>query len=67
MELTQNGLEYLYACEKILREIKEAETNLLREQNEMQGKIRLGIPSVLGQRYLLPKLQNFNVYIQILN
>lgn len=59
LELTQNGLEYLHACEKILREIKEAETNLLREQNEMQGKIRLGIPSVLGQRYLLPKLQNF--------
>lgn len=59
LELTQNGVEYLHTCEKILAEIKEAETNLLREQNEMQGKIRLGMPSVLGQRYLLPKLQNF--------
>lgn len=44
LELTLNGVEYLHTCEKILREIKDAETNLFRDQNEMQGKIRLGIP-----------------------
>lgn len=59
LELTQSGVEYLHTCEKILREIKDAETNLLRDQNELQGKIRLAMPSVLGQHYLLPKLGTF--------
>lgn len=59
LALTQNGAEYLLTCEKILREITDAETNLRRDQYDMQGKIRIGIPSVLGQRYLLPRLQKF--------
>ncbi|WP_298142030.1 LysR family transcriptional regulator [uncultured Acinetobacter sp.] len=61
LELTQSGADYLLTCEKILQEIHEAETNLLRAQHEIQGKIRISMPSVLGQRYVLPKLQSFQL------
>ncbi len=59
LELTRSGAEYLHTCEKILNDLGEAESNLLRDQTEVQGKIRLAMPSVLGQKYLLPQLQQF--------
>lgn len=59
LELTRSGGEYLQTCEKILTNLAEAESNMLRDQNEVKGKIRLAMPSVLGQKYLLPQLQQF--------
>lgn len=66
LELTRSGAEYLQTCEKILTNLAETESNLLRDQTEVKGKIRLAMPSVLGQKYLLPQLQQFqHLYPQI--
>lgn len=59
LELTVIGEEYLHSCEKILTEIQNLEVNLSREQKAIEGKIRLSMPSVLGQNYLSEKLQDF--------
>lgn len=59
VELTQNGADYLLTCHRILSEIKALEENLLFSQNEIQGTIRIGMPSLMGKSYLLPILQKF--------
>ena len=56
--LTEAGLEFLSHIEPILAAIDDAE-NSVREAGELRGLLRVGMPSTLGVRILIPRFSKF--------
>ena len=55
---TEAGLEFLARMEPILAAIEDAE-NSVRETGELRGVLRVGMPSTLAIRVLIPRLSVF--------
>jgi DNA-binding transcriptional LysR family regulator len=55
---TEAGLEFLARMEPILAAIEDAE-NSVRETGELRGVLRLGMPSTMATRIVLPRLREF--------
>jgi DNA-binding transcriptional LysR family regulator len=55
---TEAGLEFLGRMEPILAAIEDAE-NSVRETGELRGVLRVGMPSTLAIRVVIPRLSSF--------
>ena len=55
---TEAGHEFLARVESILAAVDEAE-NSVRETGELRGLLRIGMPSTMGIRVVLPRLSRF--------
>jgi DNA-binding transcriptional LysR family regulator len=55
---TEAGHEFLARVEPILASIDEAE-NSVRETGELRGLLRIGMPSTMGIRIVIPRLSRF--------
>lgn len=55
---TEAGLEFLARMEPILAAIEDAE-NSVRETGELRGLLRIGMPSTMGIRVVMPRLSAF--------
>ncbi|MDY6949067.1 MAG: LysR family transcriptional regulator [Pseudomonadota bacterium] len=57
--LTPAGESYYKRCNVLLKELRDAETEIQQEQAEPQGEIRLNAPHSFGVRKLTPALVEF--------
>jgi DNA-binding transcriptional LysR family regulator len=55
---TEAGLNYLARIEPILAAIDDAD-NSVRETGELRGLLRIGMPSTMGMRVVIPRLPAF--------
>ena len=55
---TEAGQEYLARIEPILAALEDAE-NSIRETGELRGLLRIGMPSTMGIRVVMPRLSGF--------
>lgn len=55
---TEAGLEFLARMEPILAALDDAE-NSVRETGELRGLLRIGMPSTMGIRVVIPRLSGF--------
>jgi DNA-binding transcriptional LysR family regulator len=55
---TEAGLEFLARMEPILAALDDAE-NSVRETGELRGRLRIGMPSTMGSRVIIPRLSAF--------
>jgi DNA-binding transcriptional LysR family regulator len=55
---TEAGMEFLTRMEPILAAVDDAE-NSVRESGELRGLLRIGMPSTMGLRVVIPKLSAF--------
>jgi DNA-binding transcriptional LysR family regulator len=55
---TEAGMEFLARIEPILAAVDDAE-NSVREDGELRGLLRIGMPSTMGIRVVLPRLSVF--------
>ena len=55
---TESGLEFLARIEPVLAAIEDAE-NSVRETGELRGLLRVGMPSTMGMRVIMPRLPRF--------
>lgn len=55
---TEAGYEYLARIEPILAALEDAE-NSIRETGELRGLLRIGMPSTMGIRVVIPRLSGF--------
>ncbi|WP_448107539.1 LysR substrate-binding domain-containing protein [Pseudomonas azerbaijanoccidentalis] len=55
---TEAGLEFLARMEPILAALDDAE-NSVRETGELRGLLRIGMPSTMGIRVVIPRLSAF--------
>ncbi len=58
--LTEAGAEYLARTEPILAALEDA-ANSVRETRELRGRLRVGMPTTLGLRKMIPKLAPFTL------
>lgn len=56
--LTEAGMEFLTRVEPIIAALDDAE-NSVRENGELSGLLRIGMPSTMGIRVVLPRLAAF--------
>lgn len=68
--LTEAGAEYLTRTEPILAALEDA-ANSVRETRELRGRLRVGMPTTLGLRKMIPHLAPFtarhpDLHIEIL-
>jgi DNA-binding transcriptional LysR family regulator len=56
---TEAGMEFLARMEPILAAIEDAE-NSVRETGELRGRIRIGMPSTMAIRIVMPLLPGFS-------
>ncbi|EJN34354.1 LysR family transcriptional regulator [Pseudomonas sp. GM80] len=56
--LTEAGIEFLTRVEPIIAALDDAE-NSVRENGELSGLLRIGMPSTMGIRVVLPRLAAF--------
>lgn len=54
--LTDEGKEYVHRCRQILEDIKSTEQNLLDQQTEPTGKLRVSAPLLFGQLHVSPEV-----------
>jgi len=55
---TEAGVEYLVRIEPILAALDDAD-NSVRETGELRGLLRIGMPSTMGMRVVIPRLSAF--------
>jgi len=55
---TEAGMEFLARMEPILAAVDDAE-NSVRENGELRGLLRIGMPSTMGIRVVIPRLSAF--------
>ncbi|NMO21550.1 LysR family transcriptional regulator [Pyxidicoccus fallax] len=59
MHLTEPGTRFYERCVRILEELREAETDLSREQRAPRGRLRVSVPEFVALRFLIPALPRF--------
>jgi LysR family transcriptional regulator for bpeEF and oprC len=59
LSLTDAGERYYASCRAILLDIAQAESGLLADAATPHGRIRAGMPGVLGRAIVLPRLREF--------
>lgn len=56
LTLTDEGTRFSEGCRRSLNELKQAQTLLLAQQQELSGRLRVTLPMVLGKKWVLPAL-----------
>jgi DNA-binding transcriptional LysR family regulator len=59
LEITEEGREFYERCKKIVADIESAELSVGRAGREPSGFLRVGLPSTLGARWIVPSLGRF--------
>ena len=59
LSLTDAGERYYASCRAILSDIAQAESGLLADATAPHGRIRAGMPGVIGRAIVLPRLREF--------
>jgi LysR family transcriptional regulator for bpeEF and oprC len=59
LSLTDAGERYYASCRAILSDIAHAESGLLVDASTPHGRIRAGMPGVIGRAIVLPRLREF--------
>jgi DNA-binding transcriptional LysR family regulator len=60
LTLTDAGSQYLESCRRILREVDEADSEVLAQRNEAVGQLRMNVPLSFGVRFIAPLLPEFS-------
>lgn len=60
LKLTHEGAAYYEECTRILADIAETELRLTRSGKGPKGKLRVDMPSAMGQAIIIPKLHEFH-------
>lgn len=56
LTLTDEGSRFSEGCRRSLNELKQAQALLLAQQQALSGRLRVSLPMVLGQKWVLPAL-----------
>jgi len=59
VNVTTDGAAYYEHCLRILADIRDAEDSLSRTHASPSGRLRVEVPSALGQRVIIPSLPQF--------
>ena len=59
LSLTDAGREYLQACQRILQDLEEAESEVSSQQHQAMGRLRLNAPLSFGTRFIAPLIPEF--------
>ncbi|WP_372994055.1 LysR family transcriptional regulator [Marinobacter sp.] len=59
LTLTDTGREYLDACQRILRELDEVESDVSAQRHEATGLLRMNAPLSFGLRFIAPLIPAF--------
>ena len=59
VNVTADGAAYYEHCQRILADIRDAEDSLSRTHASPSGRLRVEVPSGLGQRIIIPALPDF--------
>lgn len=59
LEVTQEGTEFYQRCRKIVADLEMAELSVGRAGREPSGALRVGMPSTLGSKWIVPQLGQF--------
>ena len=59
LEVTQEGHEFYQRCKKIVADLETAELSVGRAGREPSGALRVGLPSTLGTKWIVPQLGEF--------
>lgn len=59
LEITEEGREFYERCRKIIADLESAELSVGRAGREPSGFLRVGLPSTLGARWIVPELGRF--------
>ncbi|MRJ42224.1 LysR family transcriptional regulator [Idiomarina sp. FenBw--71] len=59
LSLTDAGRQYLQACQRILQDIEEAESEVSSQQHQAMGRLRLNAPLSFGTRFIAPLIPEF--------
>ena len=59
VSLTEAGQQFYDACVRILADVNEVESELLGNQNELKGSLRITAPSDVGRQLVMPLLSKF--------
>lgn len=66
LALTPAGEAYLLRCREILELVEAAESGLVEQGNQLQGRLRISVPLSFGLRHLMPLLLDFGqIYPQL--
>ncbi|PSJ42718.1 LysR family transcriptional regulator [Zobellella taiwanensis] len=60
LTLTEAGTDYLEACRRILRDLDEAESEVVAQRTEAAGRLRMTVPLSFGTRFIAPLLPAFS-------
>jgi len=59
MHLTDDGAAYFERCRRILAQVEETETALVRSREQPHGRLRVDLPTAFGRLYFIPALPGF--------
>ena len=59
LEVTEEGREFYERCRKIVADLETAELSVGRAGREPSGFLRVGLPSTLGAKWIVPELGRF--------
>ncbi len=59
ISLTDIGRAYFQRCERILEDVREAESIVSEIKGEPQGVLNISLPNTLGERYIVPLIAAF--------
>ncbi|SEN60650.1 DNA-binding transcriptional regulator, LysR family [Vreelandella aquamarina] len=59
LTLTETGREYLVACQRILQDLEEAESEVSAQRHQAMGRLRLNAPLSFGTRFIAPLIPEF--------
>lgn len=56
---TAEGVEFYQRCKKIVADLEQAESSVIRSSRLPSGRLRIGMPSALGRMWVIPSLPRF--------
>lgn len=60
LTLTDAGRDFLKACQRILQELNEAESEVAAQRDDAAGRLRMNVPLSFGMRFIAPLLPAFS-------
>lgn len=60
LQLTLSGQGFYHHCAELLELARQAEKATLPKNTELQGSLKISLPTAIGQYLVLPKLAKFN-------
>lgn len=56
---TPEGVEFYQRCKQIIADLEQAESSVSRSAGTPSGRLRVGMPAVLGNTWVIPRLRQF--------